>query len=135
MRTESAAGKVEGTTTNAPRIVLVDDDRQVVRFLKSALEENGYSVTATTSGKRALDILEKRLPDLLILDLNMPEPDGLDLLRAGRSRFPYLRILVISGYLHGALLETAEILGAIATLKKPVTAEALGLKVRAVLGR
>jgi len=107
----------------------------VVRFLKSALEENGYSVTATTSGKRALDILEKRLPDLLILDLNMPEPDGLDLLRAGRSRFPYLRILVISGYLHGALLETAEILGAIATLKKPVTAEALGLKVRAVLGR
>jgi two-component system response regulator YesN len=75
------------------------------------------------------------LPDLLVLDLNMPEPDGFDVLKTERSRFPYLRILVISGYLQGALLEAAKILGAIATLEKPVTAEALVGKVREVLGR
>ena len=117
------------------RILLVDDDRQVVRYLKKALEENGYAVTATTSGKQALAYIEERMPDLLILDLNMPEPDGFDVLKSKRSRFPHLRILVISGYLHGALLEAAKIFGAIATLEKPVTAEALVGKVREVLGR
>jgi DNA-binding NarL/FixJ family response regulator len=65
----------------------------------------------------------------------MPEPDGFDILTTDRSKFPYLRILVISGYLHGALLEAARIFGAIATLEKPIKAEALVGKVREVLGR
>ena len=65
----------------------------------------------------------------------MPEPNGFDILKAEHSKYPYLRILVISGYLHGALLEAAKIFGAIATLEKPVTAEALVGKVREVLGR
>lgn len=119
------------------RILLLDDDHEVVRYLKKALVENGYAVTATTSGKQAVAYIEERIPDLLILDLdlNMPAPDGFDVLKSTRSRFPYLRILVISGYLHGALLEAATIFGAIATLEKPVTAEALVGKVREVLGR
>ena len=117
------------------RILLLDDDRQVVRYLKKSLEKNGYSVTATTSGNQALAYIEERIPDLLILDLNMPAPDGFDVLKSKRSRFPYLRILVISGYLNGALLEAARIFGAIATLEKPVTAKALVGKVREVLGR
>jgi CheY-like chemotaxis protein len=121
--------------TDPPHILLVDDDGQVVRYLKKALEENGYTVTATTSGKQALALIQERMPDLLILDLNMPEPDGFDLLKAERSKFPYLRILVISGYLHGALLEAAKIFGAIATLEKPVKAGVLVGKVREVLGR
>jgi DNA-binding response OmpR family regulator len=116
-------------------ILLVDDDRQVVRYLKRGLEESGYAVTATTSGKQALAVIQERMPDLLILDLNMPEPDGFDLLKTERSKFPYLRILVISGYLRGALLEAARIFGAVATLEKPVTPEALVAKVREVLRR
>jgi DNA-binding NtrC family response regulator len=116
------------------RILLLDDDRQVVRYLKKALVENGYAVTATTSGKHAFAYIEERMPDLLILDLNMPAPDGFEVLKSTRSRFPCLRVLVISGYLHGALLEAARIFGAIATLEKPFTAEALIGKVREVLG-
>jgi DNA-binding NtrC family response regulator len=117
------------------RILLLDDDRQVVRYLKKALEEDGYAVTATTCAKEALAYIEERIPDLLILDLNMPAPDGFDVLKSKRARFPCLRILVISGYLHGALLEAARSFGAIATLEKPVTAEALVGKVREVLAR
>ena len=120
--------------SDIPHILLVDDDRQVVRYLKKALEEAGYAVTATTSGKQALASLHAPLPDLLILDLNMPVPDGFELLRTVRAQFPYLRILAISGYLQGALLEAAELLGAIATLEKPVAAEKLVAKVRAVIG-
>jgi two-component system sensor histidine kinase/response regulator len=116
-------------------ILLVDDDRQVVRFLQKVLEKSGYSVTSTTSGKRALAILQERQPDLLILDLNMPEPDGFALLKTMRASFPYLRILAISGYFPEALLEAAKILGAVATLEKPVSAEVLLAKVGEVLGR
>jgi DNA-binding NtrC family response regulator len=112
----------------------VDDDRQVVRFLKQALEEGGYAVAATSSGRQALALLKVRTPDLLILDLNMPEPDGLDLLRIERALFPYLRILVISGYLKGEQLEAMRFVGAFGTLEKPFTAEAVVRKVREMIG-
>jgi DNA-binding NtrC family response regulator len=123
--------------TDPPRILMVDDDRQLLRYLKKALEKNGYTVAATTSGKQALIFIRERMPDLLILDLNMnmPAPNGFDLLKAEHSKYPHLRILATSGYLHGALLEAAKIFGAVATLEKPITAEALVGKVREVLGR
>lgn len=118
---------------NKPHILLVDDDCQVINYLRTELEANGYAVTATTSGANALAIIRNRQPDLLILDLNMPEPNGFDLLRTERAHFPYLRILVISGYLRGALLQAAKLLGAVATLEKPFSAETLVAKVREIL--
>lgn len=120
---------------SAPHILLVDDDPQVVKYLRRALEEGGYSVAATTSGVKALAIVKESPPDLLILDLNMPEPDGFDLLKIQRSQAPNLRILVISGFLKGPLLEAARMVGAVATLEKPVDSEVLVQKVREVLGR
>jgi DNA-binding response OmpR family regulator len=121
--------------TTTPQILLVDDDYQVVRYLRGALEENGYDVTTATSGKQALAHMEERTPDLLILDLNIPPPDGFELLKSKRSEFPGLRIMVISGCLEGPLLEAARIFGATATLQKPISAGALIGKVREVLGR
>jgi CheY-like chemotaxis protein len=120
--------------SNASHILLVDDDRQVVQYLKTALEEGGYTVEATTSGTQALVSMQASAPDLLILDLNMPAPDGFDLLKTLRKQYPYLRVMVISGYLKGALLEAASHLGAIATLQKPVNAETLLAKVGEVIG-
>src|SRR5580658_8500069 len=63
-----------GAMTDAPHILIVDDDEQVVRYMQTTLVENGYNVTATTSGWQALDMIDRRKPDLLILDLNMPGP-------------------------------------------------------------
>ena len=121
--------------TEAPHILIVDDDEEIIRYLRATLSENGYNVTATTSVQQALNMIELRRPDLLILDLNMPGPDGFEVLKLGRLRSPYLRTIVISGYLHGALLDAAKICGAIATLQKPITPEVLVEKVREVLGR
>jgi CheY-like chemotaxis protein len=107
------------------RILIVDDDRAVLKFFQAALEGGGYEVTATSSGRQALKLLQTQAPDLLILDLNMPEPDGFDVLKSERAKYPDLRILVISGYLQGALLEAAKIFGAVATLQKPVSQQLL----------
>jgi DNA-binding NarL/FixJ family response regulator len=56
--------------------------------------------------------------DLMVLDLSMPEPDGFEILKAVRSNRPELRILVISGWMGGALLKDAEFLGAKSSLDK-----------------
>jgi len=97
------------------------------------LEENGYSVTAATSGAQALASLRECRPDLLILDLNMPGVDGFEFLKIKRAEFPYLRILVISGYLKGSLLKAAKLVGATETLQKPIRSEMLVRKVREML--
>lgn len=116
-----------------PYVLVVDDDHQIVRMMKTALETEGFEVLVATSGNAALDAVRQRRPDLLVLDLNMPEPDGFDVLRIERSQFPYLRILVISGYLNGALLEAAKLVGAIATIQKPFEPVTLVTKVRELL--
>jgi DNA-binding NtrC family response regulator len=120
--------------TALAKIVIVDDDQQLVQFLKRTLESKGYSVEGTTSPMYAIALVEESHADLLILDLNMPQPDGFEILKAERTRFPGLRILVISGYMKGALLEAASILGATATLEKPFSPDDLVSKVQEVLG-
>ena len=120
---------------SVPKIVIVDDDEQVLRWLKTTLELSGYSVQSTNSATHALAMVEEDRPDLLILDLNMPQPDGFEVLKTERSRFPGLRILVVSGHMHESLLEAASILGATATLSKPLSPDALVRTVREVVGR
>jgi len=88
-------------TTNSPhRILLVDDDSQVAKYLTTVLEENGYSVTAATSGKEALASLRECRPDLLILDLNMPELDGSETFRRLRAIRPEVPVVFATGYVN-----------------------------------
>ncbi len=117
------------------KILVVDDDEQVLRWMRTTLGSAGYDVTGTTSARDALAKIETSRPDLLILDLNMPDPDGFEVLRSQRERFPGLRIMVVSGHMHSALLEAASILGATATVSKPIDAEELLRKVRDIVGR
>jgi CheY-like chemotaxis protein len=112
------------------RILLVDDKRLVLDFLVAALEQAGYSVTSTTSGKQALRLLDQQRFDLLIADLNMPEMDGFDLLKKTHAS---LKVLVISGWMDGVLLPAAKALGAVDALKKPISAAALVQKVAEIL--
>ena len=118
-----------------PRILVVDDDEQVLRWMRSTLASNGYDVATTTSAREALAMVEANRPDLLILDLNMPKPDGFEVLKSQRALFPGLRIIVISGHMHSALLEAASILGATATLSKPIDADELLRAVRDIVGK
>ncbi len=76
-------------------------------------------MVSTNSGESALDTLNTATPiDLMVLDLDMPEPDGFEVLKAVRTKWPGLRILVISGWMEGALLKPAKILGATCSLSK-----------------
>lgn len=104
---------------NSPKNILIADDHpQVLKLFKRLLIKGGYSVTAVDSGAEALNILNNQPVDLLLLDLEMPQTDGFDILRNVRENRPGLRVLVISGYMNGAMLKASEFLGATATLNK-----------------
>ena len=59
------------------KILLVDDEKDILEFLKYNLEKEGYNVLTADNGKKALEIAKRVLPDLIILDVMMPEMDGI----------------------------------------------------------
>ncbi len=67
------------------RILVVDDDREIVRLVTSYLERAGYNVLSAYNGEGALHILRRERPDLMVLDLMLPDRDGWDLTRLIRS--------------------------------------------------
>jgi CheY-like chemotaxis protein len=117
-------------------VLVVDDDPDMRALIASALGQCGYRVLATASGRHAVRLLEETPVDLLITDLFMPEFDGLETIRAIRSRPDRLPILAISGgsrYVALDFLPIAELLGADAVLPKPFALKALEQQVRALL--
>jgi CheY-like chemotaxis protein len=106
-------------------ILIVDDNPDDRKLFKRMLEGAGYSVLESSSGREALTAVEKTRFDLMTLDLSMPDLDGFDVLRAIRSKQPELKIVVVSGFLQGKMLEPAKSLGADATLDKDLAASVL----------
>jgi CheY-like chemotaxis protein len=99
-------------------ILVVDDDPKVLKLFSRILNKGGYAVTETNRSSQAVRILGEKPVDLMVLDLDMPEPDGFDVLKALKRERPGLRILVVSGYMQGGLLRASELLGATAALAK-----------------
>jgi two-component system KDP operon response regulator KdpE len=68
-----------------PVVLVVDDERAIQRFLRPSLEENGFTVYEASNGKSALELAVSRKPDVVLLDLTLPDMDGLDVLKRLRE--------------------------------------------------
>ena len=77
------------------RILVVDDDREVVRLMRAYLEQAGYEVLAAYDGETALHMLRREKPDLLLLDLMLPDRDGYDITRLVRGDPALVHIPII----------------------------------------
>jgi len=77
------------------RVLLVDDDRDFLEVTKIALEEGNFEVATATSGKECLDKLDSFKPDVLILDIMMPEKSGFEICKEIKDSLKYNRIPVI----------------------------------------
>ena len=80
---------------NETKILLIEDEKGISNFICSSLEMEGYTVLSAESGMAGLALIEAEKPDILLLDLGLPDMDGLDIIRKIR-RTDELRIIVIS---------------------------------------
>lgn len=109
----------------APRILVVDDEEQIRTLFRRILEEVGYSIKTVSSAYGALMELREGSYEALITDLSIPDMDGFELIKTARKECPHLKILVVSGFMGGAMLDLAAALGAHATLDKLLAPELL----------
>src|SRR5882724_8453954 len=79
----------------ARHILVVDDETQITRVLRTSLVSQGYDIRVANDGETALDIMKDWTPDLVITDLSMPEMDGLELCRQLRAK-SQVPIIVLS---------------------------------------
>lgn len=106
-----------------PVSVVLADDTEALRYLiRSILEEDGRFdvVGEAKNGKEALDQVDRHAPDLLLLDLSMPEMDGLEVLDRLRRRACPTQVIVLSGYAAEAAAEASRERGALAYIEKGV---------------
>jgi len=119
-----------------PYIIVADDDPDILEAITTVLESCPYQVAAASDGQQCLDMIRKRTPDLLILDLLMPRMDGFAVIRELRSEPSYadLPILVLTTVVEDASrrryeLETGHDMSVEAYLQKPVPPDELLSKV------
>jgi len=127
---EPHAPPIRGTE----RILVVEDDPDVQAIVSSMLKAAGYTTFEADDGEAALALLEhlETPPHLVLSDMVMPRMRGTELARQVQSRYPELKMLLMSGYSDDVALNRAD-LGPVRVLQKPVSAQTLRLAVRHLL--
>lgn len=118
-------------------ILLVDDDQQYTNFIKSSLIKRNFSVVHLKSGRQALDAIRKYHPDLIILEIKVPEINGFDLCKIIRKKEKYNRtpIIFLSNINSNRAMMTGFELGADDYLTKPINKEELIARILVLLRR
>lgn len=114
-------------------VLIVDDNALVRDTLFRLLESLGFSVDAVSSGPEALEAMDKKPYSFLLTDMKMPEMDGMELIRASRTRYPELSIISMTGYSEGYRYVDVINAGASDFINKPFDIEELEAKVRRIL--
>lgn len=102
------------------KIFLVDDEKQMVEYIKPFLEKRGFTVTTAATGQEAIENYGKENPDLVILDLGLPGINGRDVLKEIKQKRPEIMVMVISGYNDPQVKQELTSLGADHFLSKPI---------------
>jgi DNA-binding response OmpR family regulator len=108
------------TASEAKRILLVDDDAEIIEAMRFALESKGYQILVARDGNQGLAMAERDDPDLVILDMMMPKRSGfLVLEKLRRSRPVPMRVIMITANEGSRHKAYAEMLGVDDYIRKP----------------
>jgi len=114
--------------------ILVVDDEKLIRWsLKERLTREGYAVTEAEDGRSAAAALDREAPDLVLLDMRLPDTDGLSILRGVQERYPELPVIVITAYSTVDTAVEAMKLGAYDYVAKPFNMDELAITVKRAL--
>ena len=111
------------------KILIVDDEPDTILILQDRLEMEGYEVATATDGVEALELIDQDLPDLVLLDIQMPQLDGIETLTHLHEKYPGLLVLMLTA--HGTIQRAVEATkrGAYDFLEKPFQPEHITQKV------
>lgn len=116
------------------KMCIVDDEVGIIEEVKDFFQEEGYDVTTADCGKDGIELVKKVKPDLLILDIKLPDMSGLNVLRITKQESPETKVIVMTGYVDQAIIDEAESLGRDAFLQKPFNLVLLVDEIERVLG-
>ena len=119
----------------APPILIIEDEPAVRHFLVRALGDAGYAVTAVGTAGQARQMIDNVDFEVIIVDMSLPDADGVDLVRQIHSDIPYVQVLAISGMIVADLPRVVKLAGAGATLLKPVTSRTVRVAIQHLLRR
>ncbi|RMF56642.1 MAG: response regulator [Calditrichaeota bacterium] len=128
---EVAASKKEGGGKKIQKVLVIEDDQVTRKMICSVLEKQGYTVEAAENGRSALTRLQNFIPDLFLLDLNMPIMNGVDFLRLLRKKasLTAIPVVVLTAQRDKASIVKVANLGIDAYIAKPVNFKALQEKI------
>jgi DNA-binding NtrC family response regulator len=112
------------------KVLLVDDEADFLDTLSERMRDRGMDVSTTTSAEDALKKLDAESYDAIVLDLMMPEMDGLELLKAIKKKKPELQVILLTGYATVGKGIEAMKLGAVDFLEKPADLKVLTEKIK-----
>ena len=102
----------------AKRILLVDDEPELLKAMRIRLTSWGYDVLTAANGKEAIQLVKKEVPDAVILDIMMPEWDGIETLKRIRRFNKKVPVLMLTAYPSGERMQNTESLGISAFIVK-----------------
>lgn len=112
------------------KVLLVDDEQDFLDAMATRMKDRGMDVSATTSAADALKLVESGAYDAVVLDLMMPEMDGLEVLRAIKEKRPEVQIILLTG--HATVQKGVEAMrfGAMDFIEKPADLKVLTEKIK-----
>ncbi len=113
-----------------PKILVIDDEEHMCWALERAMKQEGYQVLTTTRGRTGIDLIREEAPSLIILDLKMPEMDGMEVLKKAKELNPKLPVVMLTA--HGTIETAIEAMkiGATDYLTKPFDLDELKMVIR-----
>lgn len=107
------------------KLLVVDDEKEICDFLKCFFEDRNFEVQTANTGLDALKVMEKFIPHVVLLDLQMPGMDGIDTLAVIKREYPKIKVIMVTAIETQDKIEKAMRLGADNYITKPLNLDYL----------
>ena len=115
------------------KILVIDDEQGIRNLLDTLLSRKGYDVVLADSGRKGLELFRRERPDVVVLDLKMPEMDGLTVLRQIHSLEPEKPVIILTGAGTGEAEQQVRALGVTEYVEKEFSLHLLGDSLKRLL--
>ncbi len=119
LRTPFVEQRVQARKGSAVHVLMIEDDASIAEMYRLQLEHDGYRVTVATTGEVGFSTLSGSAPDIVLLDLLLPDQSGFDVLASLNERFPnHPPVVILSNYGEPSMIDKGRALGAVEYLVK-----------------